>query len=224
MPSPSTASARASEPGHAGPGTPNLLDYEQAVALMRQCDERPGEGADSPSSWLDYCERAGVFHCFTREFIGGLAALIGSLEVSTCVEVAAGAGRLAAGLRENGVSVVAADPDPHGQGVLRLSAAEAIAQCAADLVIACWPPAGADVEMTVLRSPGTMHFIYIGQRMNEQVGPPQMWSCPGWRYSLCEDLLEYSLCRSDYFSPGRQQVVKHSYPFHLSRQPRSSGT
>lgn len=192
-----------------------LPAYEDAVALMRECDERTPEGVAGPGSWLEHCEERGVFHYFTREFVGRLARLIVGLDAETCVEVGAGDGVLARGLGEQGVIVAPTDPQPAGPEVVALGAREAIERYKPDLVIACWPPADAHVEVTVLGAPGVTAFVYIGQMINGQVGPAQMWTVPRWRYAPCEELSDYSLSRSDYYSARQQRVVKHSYTFHL---------
>jgi len=188
------------------------------VALMRQLEEPVHGVSGSTNSWLEYCEQRGIFHCLTMEFAARLADIISSLEPGNCVEVAAGDGALARALAHRGVPTVATDPHPRAEGIERLSAAEAIARHDPELVIACWPPLGAGIEMAVLRSPGVRHFIYIGQSINGQIGPQPMWSHPGWHYSLQTDLLAHSLCRYDFFSARQQRVVKHSYPFALSRR------
>jgi hypothetical protein len=217
MPSPSTESVPASEIGSPAPAI-ELPAYEQMVALMRQLDECPDDAPGSASSWLEYCEQRGIFPCLTREFAARLADIVASLGPGPCVEVAAGDGTLARALCHRDVPVAATDPHCAVAGIERLSAGEAIARHGPELVIACWPPLGADVEMTVLGSPGVRHFIYIGQSINGQVGPQAMWSHPEWHYSLRADLLAYSLCRFDFFSTRQQRVVKHSYPFVLSRR------
>ena len=213
----STGSVPASDTGRVRV-TAGLPTYDEMVALMRRLDESPPDRAGSSMSWLEHCEECGIFHCLTTEFVTRLARIISSLGPRRCVEVGAGDGALATALGSLGVPTVATDPAPRAEGVEPLDAATAVATQSPDLVIACWPPLGADVELSVLQSPGVRHFIYIAQRTNGSVGPHYMWSHPRWQYSLRTDLLAYSLCRFDYHSARQQSVVKHSYPFCLSRR------
>jgi len=217
MPSRFTASVPVSE-WAASSGYQPLPSYQQTVALMRRLDEQNSIEADKASCWLDYCARRQIFHCFTKEFVTRLARLIRQIGPHICVEVAAGTGLLSASLRTEGISVIATDTSPINHNVVRLNAQQALEQLAPDLVVACWPPTDANVEITVLQAPSVSSFIFIGQKINEQIGTPQMWSHSEWSYSLREDLLEYSLCRYDYFAEARQAVVKHSYPFCFSRK------
>ncbi len=216
MPLRSTASVPASEAGRVHLPA-ELPAYAEMVALMRRLDESPPDRAGPSMSWLEHCEEREIFHCLTAEFVTRLAQIVSSLGPGCCVEVAAGDGALAAALGTHGVPTVATDPQPRAEGVYPLNATAAIARHSPDLVIACWPPLGADIEATILQSPGVRHFIYIAQKINGQVGPHSMWSHPEWCYSLREDLLAYSLCRFDYHSGRQEYVVKHSYPFVLTR-------
>jgi len=217
MPLPFTASVPASEQTAERHG-PELLTYQQARALLCQLDQQTTSQSGQPGSWLEYCQQQDIFHYVTAEFVTELARVIQQIGPETCVEVAAGAGLLSAALRSKGLAITATDPTGVGKEVIPLSAQQAINELAPDLVVACWPPADANVEMTVLRAPTVISFIYIGQQINGNIGVPQMWSHPEWNYSLLETLLAYSLCRFDYFSPSRQAIVKHSYPFYFSRK------
>jgi hypothetical protein len=217
MPLRSTGSVPVSEAGRVEV-TAELPTYDEVVALMRRLDESPPDRDGSSMSWLEHCEQRGIFHCLTAEFVTRLAEIVSSLAPRCCVEVGAGDGALARALGSRGVPAVATDPQPRAEGVRPLGAAAAIARHSPDLVIACWPPSGADVEITVLQSPGVRHFIYIAQKINGQIGPHHLWSHPQWQYSLREDLLAYSLSRFDYHSARQHSVVKHSYPFMLSRR------
>ena len=142
---------------------------------------------------------------------------MGRLGPKCIVEVGAGRGHLSKALIERGLPVRATDPNPADGWAEAMTAQQALEQYAPDAAIACWPPLDAGVEMCVLRFPSVRWFVYIGQLINGQIGPPQMWDVAGWRWELLEDLLQFSLCRWDYFSPVRQEIVRHSYPFLFTR-------
>lgn len=197
-----------------------LLTYADAVGLLRRFEAGGIEG--EAGSWLEFCQGRGIFHFLTAEFAEAAAGLVKRVGARCCVEVAAGHGALSRALQAWGVAIKPTDPHSTTPAVEALSAGEALRKYSPDLVVACWPPIDAGVELAVMAWPSVRWLLYIGQLMNGQVGPAEMWEEPGWGYRLCEELMAYSLCRWDYISPTRG-LVKHSYCWLFWRDGEDAG-
>ena len=194
---------------------------------MKRCEAgtplQTGDGSIEIASWLDYCERFGIYHLFTEEYVHGLARRIRELNPVRILEICAGNGQLSQALSAYGMDVLATDSGAWEDIVLpgfveRLSAREALRKYAPDLVLGCWVPIDTDIDVQVLRSPSVRHYLYIAGESNGLIGSEAIWREPGRQVEELEEIGPYSLCRSDFLLHiTRGDVVTHSRAFLFRR-------
>jgi len=200
-----------------------LLSFEQALRLARECEE--GKRGDV-GSWLEYCVVNGIYQFICQEFADALARLMRSLAPASPIEICAGDGLLGRALRLRGIPVKSTDAklskdkgnmnkageardfvSPEREEVETLSVRDALDKYDPDLVIGCWVPIDADLDLQVMRHPTVRRYIYIGQELNGILGPDAIWREPGWDSAPIPDLDRYSLCRSDYFGGSSGDIL-----------------
>jgi len=183
------------------------MRFVEALELIHSCE--------AGASWLDYCEKHGIYHLCCDEFLDALAETIAALKPKSVLEICAGTGELGRGLRRRGIPIAITDdgswkdlqlPDD----VERLTVQQALEKYNPDCVVGCWVPVDSNLDIAVLRHPSVRFYIYIGQYMNGMVGSDAMWQEAGWRASSLPELDKLSICRADYFTVGSPpRLVQH---------------
>jgi len=170
MPSPSTASASAS-------------DLETWFGRMEEAEQAEG--------WLAWCRDRGIFIASANEFVDALANELRCL-AGTILEIGSGVGELAAELGRRNVSVIATDPAAVAPNVIRMSAREALKLYKPATVLSSFLPVDAGVEADVLRCASVQRYLYLGPIIMGRVGPEALWNVTGWsakRLLEVEDVL-----------------------------------
>ena len=116
---------------------------------------------------MPMAESHGVYCFYSKDFVTGLAELIGD---SSCLEIAAGDGALARFLRARGTNVVATDDYSWSHRVTfpgdveKLDALAALQKHTPRIVICSWPPAKNTFERHVFEADSVDRYILIGSR------------------------------------------------------------
>lgn len=198
------------------------LAFAEALDWLRTC-----EGGASHGSWLEFCERHGIFQLLTREYVKILAAHLKPLAPRRVLEVGAGGGRLAAALRTHALNVVATDPGgwpgvASPTWVEQMGTAEALARHDPDLVIGAWLPADTPSHRQVLSSPGVRWYCVIDHEQNGVVGAEMLADTPGWAATRLADADRWALTRWDCLSEiTHGELIQHGVTLLFAREQLS---
>lgn len=133
----------------------------------------------NPAAATAHLMRSGCYLIAPKELIRELRLLIGSRRV---LEIGAGRGILAGGLRRSGVDITAvddfswADRLPMGRDVLQLDGREALRRFKPQVVVCSWPPPSNLFEQEIFACPEVEDYIVIVSRHRHASGNHQAYA------------------------------------------------
>lgn len=158
------------------------------------------EAAERAEGWLARCEERGVFLEPAPSLLDALAVVLRGLGGGPVLEVCAGDGALADGLRRRGVRIHPTDaaPPPAGGAVVeRLDAAEALRRHRPRVVLGSFVPVDAGIDRAVLDAPSVQHYLVLGARVGGVLGSAALWSTDGWRAEPLREVARWMVTRHD---------------------------
>jgi hypothetical protein len=151
----------------------------------------------NPAAATAHLMRSGCYLIAPKELIRELRGLIGD---RPALEIGAGRGILAGGLRHAGVDITAvddfswADRLPMGRDVLQLDGREALRRFKPPVVVCSWPPPGNLFEQEIFACPEVEDYIVIVSRHRHASGNHQAYaSAAGFRCVQATGLLAQML-------------------------------
>lgn len=196
----------------------DLPAFRETVEWLRAC-----EGGGACGSWLEFCQRQGLFHVFTREYVRILAAHLSRPAHRRIVEVGSGSGRLAGAMRAEGLDVLATDPggwegvEPPSW-VERANTAAALARHRPDLVIGSWLPVDAPTHRRILADRSVRWYCVIDHEQNGIVGAEALADAPGWTATRLADADRWALTRWDTLTAvPHGTLIQHGVTLLFSR-------
>jgi hypothetical protein len=175
-------------------------------------------------SWLEFCERHGLYQVVTREYAEILASRLKRLSPRRILEVGAGSGRLASALRARGLDILATDPGTWPGSVPpawveRAGIGEALARHRPELVIGAWLPADTPAHRQVLSDPGVRWYCVIDHHQNGIVGAEALADTPGWDVTRLAEADRWALTRWDSLTDiTHGNLVQHGVTLLFARQ------
>jgi len=160
------------------------------------------EQAETGEGWGSWCERHGLYVAVCQEMISAVSARL----PRPAVEIAAGSGELAQAL-----GIVATDPEPGSNTVLRMDARQTLQTLGPENVLTCFAPIDAGIEQAILSAPSVRRYLYIGPT------PP---SRSNWTAETLPDVEPFLLTRLDYLTDfTRRTHQRRAYAVLLKRDP-----
>lgn len=167
MPSPSIAWGSASNFSQECKARP-IADW-----FARMEEEERGDG------WLAWCRDRDHYVAWSEELIAAVARVLSRFS-GIIVEVGAGRGELAGGLRGYGLDVIATDRSPGASDVVAWDARDALRHFRPATVVSSFLPLDAGVEASIMQFASVRRYLYIGPLVMGRAGPRHVWEAIGW--------------------------------------------
>ncbi|MEO5589591.1 MAG: hypothetical protein ABIS03_08400 [Gemmatimonadaceae bacterium] len=180
------------------------------------------EAAEHDCGWLARCDDEGQYVALNRQFVEALASVL--LKINPrgrkVLEVCAGNGALAAGLRACGIDIVATDANPpfSARDVIPSSATTALREYCPSVVLGSFVPFDAQIDQAILRHEGVQAYVVLGARTGHECGSGGQPVYPGWQWHPLPLVTSYFVSRHDVWLGHNLPLLKKGEAWLLLRQ------